>query len=151
MSNNIDKLISKHLIKEIKEWIKYTRQSGIKPINSNIKLESPTISDLKIKNNKIPVYKPSNEYIYDLHGLTINEAFNFVISNIEKAYSNNEDEIVFITGKSNSSKNKSTIKKEIKFWLDNSKVKTMVRSFRNAAMKKGGDGVLIIKLNKNNG
>jgi dsDNA-specific endonuclease/ATPase MutS2 len=86
-----------------------------------------------------PVYTtPVREVLgYDLHGMTVQQAFDHTIKLCSRAYNYHMDKITIITGKSGQ------IRREFESWLDNPQLSQYVRFCR--AQSSGGSFVVYMK------
>lgn len=106
-------------------------------------LDYNTYKKLKTGNYKI-------DKTVDFHGLTIDEAFDIFLKNINFAYSNNLRCLLFITGKGNNSKKDSeTIKENFQKWIKLDFVFDKILKCIQAVNKDGGSGAFYILLRKN--
>lgn len=103
-----------------------------------------TVTPLKKTKVKIEVHKQyfrkvmySVSYILDLHGYTVQEAYNTVIDFISRHHRINTNHITIITGKGIN--NTGLIKNEIVDWLDTNILKQYIKSYEwtndNGALK----------------
>tara|TARA_B100000579_G_C22176792_1_gene552240 strand:+ start:78 stop:512 length:435 start_codon:yes stop_codon:yes gene_type:complete len=100
----------------------------------------------------------NNRFTFDLHGFSLNDANTKVKEIILLCVKNNYKEILFITGKgihSNTEKNIYVSKElsKLKFSVpdfinSNSEISQYVNSISSAAEHEGGEGAIIVSLNK---
>tara|TARA_B100000941_G_scaffold79030_1_gene54103 strand:+ start:98 stop:520 length:423 start_codon:yes stop_codon:yes gene_type:complete len=119
-------------------------------------LKSPlNIEDKEESKSQIKKYL---RFKFDLHGLSIDEANKKVTEIIENCYEKGFKEILLITGQGHHSnldknvyvsKDHSTLKGTIpEFIKNNSALYSKVIKMKNASLKEGGKGALIIRLKK---
>lgn len=103
-----------------------------------------TVTPLKKTKVKTEVHKQyfrkviyEISYVLDLHGYTVQEAYNTVIDFISRHYRINTNRITIITGKGIN--NTGLIKNEIVDWLDTNILKQYIKSYEwtndNGALK----------------
>lgn len=103
-----------------------------------------TVTPLKKTKVKTEVHKQyfrkviyEISYVLDLHGYTVQEAYNTVIDFISRHYRINTNHITIITGKGIN--NTGLIKNEIVDWLDTNILKQYIKSYEwtnaNGALK----------------
>ena len=129
--------------KDKKDWLKF--------INSREKLPNKDLKDKKIKNLKIKSI--------DLHGYTLNEANQVIENFINKAFSENINKLIVITGKGLHSQNEKDpyVSKNLsilrfsvpEFILNNKNLMTKINEIKEANLKDGGAGAFYIFLKKN--
>tara|TARA_B100001121_G_C18602108_1_gene580038 strand:- start:96 stop:512 length:417 start_codon:yes stop_codon:yes gene_type:complete len=129
--------------KDKKDWLKF--------INSREKLPNKELKDKKIKNLKIKSI--------DLHGYTLNEANQVIENFINKAFSENINKLIVITGKGLHSQNEKDpyVSKNLsilrfsvpEFILNNKNLMTKINEIKEANLKDGGAGAFYIFLKKN--
>ena len=101
--------------------------SSIKPLNLKKGSEKvkPVLKErLKIK----PRPEKQISYILDLHGFTLQEAYDSVLKFINIHYALSSKSILIITGKGLTGEGK--IKKEISNWLETNKLKEKILKFQ---------------------
>ncbi len=136
MNDNISK-------KDKKDWNKF--------INSNEKLPN---KDLKTLNNRTIKIKS-----IDLHGYTLDEANETIEKFIIKAFSENINKLIVVTGKGLHSENEKDpyISKELgilkysvpEFISNNASLMSMINEITDAKIEDGGQGAFYIFLKKN--
>ena len=136
MNNNISN-------KDKKDWEKF--------INSNKKLPNKDLNYKKEINKKIRSI--------DLHGYSLNEANKTIEIFITKAYSENINKLIVVTGKGLHSqnekdpyvsKNLSILKYSIpEFISNNANLMSMINEMSDAKIEDGGGGAFYIFLKKN--
>jgi DNA-nicking Smr family endonuclease len=96
------------------EWMRAI--NGVQPLD-----QKQTIS---MKN--VPVFTgPTKEVLtYDLHGMTVQQAFDHTIKLCARGYECNMSQITIVTGKSGQ------IRREFEAWLENPSISRYVRGFR---------------------
>ena len=129
--------------KDKKDWHKF--------INSTEKLPNKDFKYLKKKNLKIRSI--------DLHGYTLDEANKTVEDFINKAFSENINKLIIITGKGLHSENEkdpyvskdlSILKYSVpEFILNNESLMSMINEITDAKIEDGGAGAFYIYLKKN--
>ena len=135
MNDNISK-------KDKKDWNKF--------INSNEKLPN---KDLKTLNNRTIKIKS-----IDLHGYTLDEANETIEKFIIKAFSENINKLIVVTGKGLHSENEKDpyISKELgilkysvpEFISNNASLMSMINEITDAKIEDGGQGAFYIFLKK---
>lgn len=100
--------------------------------------------DKKLKSgNFIP------DMIIDFHGMTLENAFNFLIYNIEEAYRKGLRFLLIITGKGKGTKEgKDSIKSQIEHWMKHPNISSKVVKYVDAQAKDGGKGALYVLIKK---
>ena len=136
MTNNISD-------KDKKDWHKF--------INSTEKLPNKDFKHQKNNNLKLRSI--------DLHGYTLDEANKIIESFINKAFSENVNKLVVVTGKGLHSENEkdpyvskdlSILKYSVpEFILNNESLKKMIFQIEEAKIEDGGSGAFYIYLKKN--
>tara|TARA_Y100001970_G_scaffold242348_1_gene306691 strand:+ start:6051 stop:6473 length:423 start_codon:yes stop_codon:yes gene_type:complete len=129
--------------KDKKDWNKF--------INSNEKLPN---KDLKTLNNRTIKIKS-----IDLHGYTLDEANETIEKFIIKAFSENINKLIVVTGKGLHSENEKDpyISKELgilkysvpEFISNNASLMSMINEITDAKIEDGGQGAFYIFLKKN--
>ena len=119
-------------------------------------LKSPL--NIEDKEDNATDIKKFSRFKFDLHGLSIDEANKKVTEIIENCYEKGFKEILLITGQGHHSnldknvyvsKDHSTLKGTIpEFIKNNSALYSKVIKMKNASLKEGGKGALIIRLKK---
>ena len=137
MNNNISN-------KDKKDWDNF--------INSKEKLPN---KDTKFQNKKI--FKTRS---IDLHGYTLDEANKTIENFINKAYLENVNKLIVVTGKGIHSDNEKDpyVSKDLgilkysvpEFILNNSALMSMINEITDAKIQDGGGGAFYIFLKKNN-
>lgn len=124
-------------IKDLEVWEDF--KSGLKPTQNCHKSDIPKRLSVS--------YAPSleNPYQIDLHGLTVQEAFDKVKKTLSLHYKKGIHHILIITGKGTTGKG--LIKNEFSGWMENPKLAQYIRSWRwqNA----GGAAFIELKRKKN--
>ena len=132
MTNNISD-------KDKKDWNKF--------INSTEKLPNKDFKHQKNKNLK--------ERSIDLHGYSLDEANKTIEDFINKAFSENINKLVVVTGKGLHSENEkdpyvskdlSILKYSVPEFIKTSELNKFIISINDAEKKDGGEGAIIIKL-----
>ena len=136
MTNNISD-------KDKKDWNNF--------INSKEK-----VSDKDFKNEEKKIFKTRS---IDLHGYTLDEANRTIENFINKAYSENVNKLVVVTGKGLHSENEkdpyvskdlSILKYSVpEFILNNKSLMNLINEIRDAKIEDGGSGAFYIFLKKN--
>jgi DNA-nicking Smr family endonuclease len=103
---------------------------------------TPLKSDNTVKlDNSILYYSQPREIIgTDLHGLTIQQAFNHTVQLCERAYQDRLDQFTIITGKSGQ------IRREFEGWLENPIIARYVKKYR--PLLNGGSFIIYLKNQK---
>ena len=129
--------------KDKKDWHKF--------INSNEKLPN---KDFKYQEKENPKIRS-----IDLHGYTLNEANKTIENFINKAYLDNINKLIVVTGKGLHSDNEKDpyVSKELgilkysvpEFILNNSGLMNLINEISDAEIEDGGSGAFYIFLKKN--
>ena len=136
MTNNISD-------KDKKDWNKF--------INSTEKLPNKDLKNQKNKNLKIRSI--------DLHGYTLDEANKTIEDFINKAFSENINKLIIVTGKGLHSENEKDpyVSKDLgilkysvpEFISNNTSLMSMINEITDAKIEDGGTGAFYIYLKKN--
>ena len=136
MNDNISK-------KDKKDWDKF--------INSNEKLPDKDFRNIEKKNKKTRSI--------DLHGLTLDEANKTIENFINKAFSENINKLIIVTGKGLHSENEKDpyVSKDLgilkysvpEFISNNASLMSMINEITDAKIEDGGTGAFYIYLKKN--
>ena len=136
MNNNISN-------KDKKDWDKF--------INSNEKIPDKDFKNIEKKNKKTRSI--------DLHGFTLDEANKTIENFINKAYSENINKLIIVTGKGLHSENEKDpyVSKELgilkysvpEFISNNASLMSMINEITDAKIKDGGAGAFYVYLKKN--
>ena len=136
MNNNISN-------KDKKDWDKF--------INSNEKLPDKDLKNIEKKNKKTRSI--------DLHGFTLDEANKTIENFINKAFSENINKLIIVTGKGLHSENEkdpyvskdlSILKYSVPEFISNNKIlMEMIYDIQDAKIEDGGSGAFYIYLKKN--
>lgn len=113
-------------------------------LNKNSTLGIDRNSDKKLSSGKYNI-----DYKLDLHGETLDSAYNKVKLLFEKAELNNYRCLLIITGKGLHSQN-TTIKSSIVQWFKEPYFSNRIIKYTDAHIKDGGSGALYVLLRKNN-
>ena len=129
--------------KDKKDWNKF--------INSTEKLPDKDFKNIKKKNNKTRSI--------DLHGFTLDEANKTIENFINKAFSENINKLIIVTGKGLHSENEkdpyvskdlSILKYSVpEFISNNASLMSMINEITDAKIEDGGTGAFYIYLKKN--
>ena len=129
--------------KDKKDWHKF--------INSTEKLPNKDLKNQKNKNLKVRSI--------DLHGYTLDEANKTIEEFINKAFSENINKLIIVTGKGLHSKNEKDpyISKDLgilkysvpEFISNNASLMSMINEITDAKIEDGGAGAFYIYLKKN--
>ena len=136
MNNNISN-------KDKKDWDKF--------INSNEKLPDKDFKNIEKKNKKTRSL--------DLHGFTLDEANKTIENFINKAFSENINKLIIVTGKGLHSENEKDpyVSKDLgilkysvpEFISNNTSLMNMINEITDAKIEDGGAGAFYIYLKKN--
>ena len=136
MNNNISN-------KDKKDWDKF--------INSNEKLQDKDFKNIEKKNKKTRSI--------DLHGFTLDEANKTIENFINKAFSDNINKLIIVTGKGLHSENEkdpyvskdlSILKYSVpEFISNNASLMSMINEITDAKIEDGGAGAFYVYLKKN--
>ena len=136
MNNNISN-------KDKKDWDKF--------INSNEKLPDKDFRNIEKKNKKTRSI--------DLHGFTLDEANKTIENFINKAFSENINKLIIVTGKGLHSENEKDpyVSKDLgilkysvpEFISNNTSLMSMINEITDAKIEDGGAGAFYIYLKKN--
>ena len=129
--------------KDKKDWDKF--------INSNEKIPDKDFKNIEKKNTKIRSI--------DLHGFTLDEANKTIENFINKAFSENINKLIIVTGKGLHSENEKDpyVSKELgilkysvpEFISNNASLMSMINEITDAKIEDGGAGAFYIYLKKN--
>ncbi len=129
--------------KDKKDWDKF--------INSNEKIPDKDFKNIEKKNVKIRSI--------DLHGFTLDEANKTIENFINKAFSENINKLIIVTGKGLHSENEKDpyVSKELgilkysvpEFISNNASLMSMINEITDAKIKDGGAGAFYVYLKKN--
>ena len=129
--------------KDKKDWNKF--------INSTEKLPDKDFKNVEKKNNKTRSI--------DLHGFTLDEANKAIENFINKAFSENINKLIIVTGKGLHSENEkdpyvskdlSILKYSVpEFISNNASLMSMINEITDAKIEDGGTGAFYIYLKKN--
>ena len=146
--NKISKGFSKD--KVIVKNINY-KENSFNIIDYNYKLElDKTLGidrklDKKLKNGDFKI-----DLKIDFHGLTLEEAFNSLLYNIENAYNNNLRFLLIITGKGKGTQDgKESIKSQFTYWMKHPNISSKVIKYIEAQKKDGGSGAFYVLIKRN--
>ena len=136
-------MISKISKKDKKDWEDFL-----------LKNESLPNKDSRLKNQKI-----KSEFVFDLHGYSLDEANKKVNNLIKDAYNSNVNKLVIVTGKGLHSQNEKDpyVSKDLgilknsvpEFIRNNNELMNMIRDIQSANIEDGGSGAFYIFLKKN--
>lgn len=105
-------------IKDINLWLEYIKE--VSP------LDRSTLSETIIPSKKISINpRPALGNTLDLHGFTLNEAFDKLELFLQEHYYNRNRNVKIITGASGD------IKQYFPHWLDNPRLRRYVSSYNN--------------------
>ena len=129
--------------KDKKDWNKF--------INSTEKLPDKDFKNIEKKNNKTRSI--------DLHGFTLDEANKTIENFINKAFSENINKLIIVTGKGLHSENEKDpyVSKDLgilkysvpEFISNNASLMSMINEITDAKIEDGGAGAFYIYLKKN--
>ena len=129
--------------KDKKDWDKF--------INSNEKLPDKDFKNIEKKSNKTRSI--------DLHGFTLDEANKTIENFINKAFSENINKLIIVTGKGLHSENEkdSYVSKDLgilkysvpEFISNNASLMSMINQITDAKIEDGGAGAFYVYLKKN--
>ena len=129
--------------KDKKDWNKF--------INSTEKLPDKDFKNVEKKNNKTRSI--------DLHGFTLDEANKAIENFINKAFSENINKLIIVTGKGLHSENEKDpyVSKDLgilkysvpEFISNNASLMSMINEITDAKIEDGGTGAFYIYLKKN--
>ncbi len=129
--------------KDKKDWDKF--------INSNEKLPDKDFKNIEKKNKKTR--------LIDLHGFTLDEANKTIENFINKAFSDNINKLIIVTGKGLHSENEKDpyVSKDLgilkysvpEFISNNTSLMSMINEITDAKIEDGGTGAFYIYLKKN--
>lgn len=138
-----------------KDWLKEI--ANVMPLRTKNKINQHlSKSDkqiIKQQNNTLPYNWKRNiknsrfDHIIDLHGKTLEEAFDYIQIVIEQCYLHQKRTLLIITGKG-TLKNPSILKQKIPHWLENSTLAKYILDIKPAARKDGGNGAIYVILKK---
>ena len=148
--NIVSKGFSKNkvIIKQEEKSIK----NNFDVINYNYQLElNKTLGinrklDKKLKNGDFTI-----DLKLDFHGLTLEQAFNSLLYNIESAYNNNLRFLLVVTGKGKGTQEgRDSIKSRFTHWMKHPNISSRVIKYTEAQKKDGGNGAFYILLKNPN-
>lgn len=122
---------------EREDWAKEI--SNVTPLKKNI-------ADIQIRKNKVTTVDKAplaHNIELDLHGYTLQQAFDILHNTLEKARSHKVKNIRVITGKGGGEE---SMQKLLSKWLQNEKLAKHVISCDIASPKEGGSGAYNVKL-----
>lgn len=122
-------------IKDIDVWEDF--KSGVNPDKNVHTLDIPKRLSVSYKPT------PKNPYQIDLHGLTVQQAFDKVKKTLSAHYKKGSRRILIITGKGTTGKG--LIKNEFAGWMENPKLAKYIRAWR----WQNAGGAAVIELKKN--
>ena len=149
-------------IKDIKKKVKHAKiPKVIKSNHSSLPTNIPTIAQKTLlKNLKIPTLPPTIsqkripefkvDITIDLHGLNQAQAFLALKQCLEKAYANSKKHVLIVTGKGPLDK-PGVIKLVVPRWLQYTELSKYILSYSTAKYYLGGEGAIIVTLNKGAG
>lgn len=141
---------TKNLLKKVKEKqnILNFSNGNFKDYNFSLKKDT-TLGIDKNSDKKLSSGKYKIDYKLDLHGETLDSAYNKVKLLFEKAELNNYRCLLIITGKGLHSQNK-TIKSSITEWFMEPYFANRIIKYTDTHIKDGGSGALYVLLRNNN-
>lgn len=141
---------TKNLLKKVKEKqnILNFSNGNFKDYNFSLRKDT-TLGIDKNSDKKLSSGKYKIDYKLDLHGETLDSAYNKVKLLFEKAELNNYRCLLIITGKGLHSQNK-TIKSSITEWFMEPYFANRIIKYTDAHIKDGGSGALYVLLRNNN-
>ena len=123
---------------------------------NNFIISKEKVSDKDFKHQEKKIFKTRS---IDLHGYTLDEANRTIENFINKAYSENVNKLVVVTGKGLHSENEkdpyvskdlSILKYSVpEFILNNKSLMNLINEIRDAKIEDGGSGAFYIFLKKN--
>jgi len=135
-------LISKISKKDKKDWENFLSKN-----------ENLPDKDSKLKNRKT-----KKEFVFDLHGYSLDEANEKVNNLIQDAYNNNVNKLIIVTGKGLHSQNEkdpyvskdlSILKNSVpEFIKNNNELMNIISDIQSANIEDGGSGAFYIFLKK---
>ncbi len=90
---------------------------------------------------------PPGSLSIDLHGMTLAAAHRAVIRMVARAAEDGQRHIHIVTGKGKNQTG-STIKSELRHWLETPPLKPLILSVRTAPRERGGDGAVDVALRR---
>ncbi len=84
----------------------------------------------------------------DLHGKTLEKAFNTFVSFVNNNYELENRNLLIVTGKGNPEKNTGIIRKNFPLWLNNESVRDKILYVNFANISDGGDGAFYVFLRR---
>ena len=97
-------------------------KASVKPVKRQVKKDPP--KRLRV----VRGVSPNPKTFLDLHGLTVQQAFEAYVTFITKAYRAGYMTVMIITGRGTTGK--SLIKNEFENWLEHPKIKSHIRSYQ---------------------
>lgn len=95
----------------------------------------------KVKDGKVSI-----DARLDLHGMTLDEAFDTLTEFITEAHAHGLKRLLVITGKGK--RGEGAIKTSVPKWLNNPELRPLIKNFDYADQKHGGNGALYVFLAK---
>ncbi len=142
----------KTLLNDIKKSLKDKKNEGFEgdfaPITNDFLLKKNNTLGIDWKSDKkLSQGKYKIDYKVDLHGMTLNEAYNQLKLVFNKAEINNYRCLLIITGKGLHSQNQ-TIKNSISEWFKESYFSNKIIKYIDAQKMHGGSGAIYVLLKR---
>lgn len=144
----------KLLLKQLAEIVMPLKKRTIKhlKLSSKLEMKQARVGD----SSKVLIHAGNNggakkpyDYKLDLHGLSLQQAFNQFKGIIERSYYNKLRVILVVTGKGkNSEKGSGLIKREFVFWTELPEIKDKISGVSVADIKHGGDGAFYVSIKR---
>lgn len=143
--------ITNNLIEKLNNKKSYTDElKNIDEYNYDYEYKLEKDKSLGIDNNtdrKLKAGKIKIDLRLDFHGLTLEEAFDSLIKNINNAYNSGLKLILVITGKGKGTKeDRESIKNSMGKWMKHPNISSKVIKYVDAQKKDGGTGAVYILL-----
>lgn len=157
VTQTIAKITHTKHVKTKETWKKETAEKKIrspeKTYSFNVskpKQVTHAITTLNIKQKKkLKKGQQKIDKVIDLHGYTIEQAYNGLINEITQAYNAEKRYLLIITGKGMRSENKeNTLKRHVPSWLSGQELRPMISATSTASKNHGGEGALYVVLKK---
>lgn len=123
----------------------YYNTEYIKPLAKNETFGINRRTDKKLRNGQLKI-----DMTVDFHGMTLEEAFEQLLHQLNLAYENKLRCILLITGKGKNTKpGRESIKRNIEKWLKHQEISSKIIKYVDATNKHGGTGAIYVLLKRN--
>jgi DNA-nicking Smr family endonuclease len=129
-------------IKPLKTKRKFSHTKSKKPFTSK------NLNILQLKSTWKSALKQSKfDLIIDLHGMTVEEAYNYLSRSIKDSYLRNNRTLLIITGKGSLNK-PSILQQELPRWLTVTEISNYILQYEEAKQEDGGKGAKYVVLKR---